>query len=144
MIDRLEDPGSPYRIIISVGMLKEGWDVKNVYVIASLRASVSDILTEQSLGRGLRSRRRRGHDGLIPGPSCEGTGELVKNPLRRCLAGLAGLALIGAITHVMPLWRAASGSVRTRSSWTSAICAKLVQIFCPVTTRWSPSTTARV
>jgi len=53
-LDRLEDPGSPYRIVISVGMLKEGWDVKNVYVIASMRASVSDILTEQTLGRGLR------------------------------------------------------------------------------------------
>jgi type III restriction enzyme len=50
----LEELSSPYRIVISVGMLKEGWDVKNVYVIASLRASVSDILTEQTLGRGLR------------------------------------------------------------------------------------------
>jgi type III restriction enzyme len=50
----LEDVGSPYRIVISVGMLKEGWDVKNVYAIASMRASVSDILTEQTLGRGLR------------------------------------------------------------------------------------------
>lgn len=53
-LDRLEDPGNPYRIVVSVGMLKEGWDVKNVYVIASLRASVSEILTEQTLGRGLR------------------------------------------------------------------------------------------
>ncbi len=35
-------------------MLKEGWDVKNVYVIASMRPSVSDVLTEQTLGRGLR------------------------------------------------------------------------------------------
>jgi len=35
-------------------MLKEGWDVKNVYVIASMRASVSEILTEQTLGRGMR------------------------------------------------------------------------------------------
>jgi type III restriction enzyme len=50
----VEDPESPVRIIISVGMLKEGWDVKNVYVIASMRASVSDILTEQTLGRGMR------------------------------------------------------------------------------------------
>lgn len=50
----LEEPDSPYRIVISVGMLKEGWDVKNVYVIASMRASVSEILTEQTLGRGLR------------------------------------------------------------------------------------------
>ena len=51
---KVEDPGSPVRIIISVGMLKEGWDVKNVYVIASMRSSVSDILTEQTLGRGMR------------------------------------------------------------------------------------------
>ncbi len=53
-LDRLEDPSSPYRVVISVGMLKEGWDVRNVYVIASMRASVSEILTEQTLGRGLR------------------------------------------------------------------------------------------
>ncbi len=45
---------SPYRIVISVGMLKEGWDNKSVYVLASMRASVSTILTEQTLGRGLR------------------------------------------------------------------------------------------
>lgn len=50
----VEDPASPIRIIISVGMLKEGWDVRNVYVIASMRANVSEILTEQTLGRGMR------------------------------------------------------------------------------------------
>lgn len=50
----VEDPDSKIRIIISVGMLKEGWDVKNVYVIASMRSSVSEILTEQTLGRGMR------------------------------------------------------------------------------------------
>ncbi|MEO7571253.1 MAG: hypothetical protein ABIX10_02340 [Acidimicrobiales bacterium] len=50
----VEDPDSKVRVIISVGMLKEGWDVKNVYVIASMRPSVSDVLTEQTLGRGLR------------------------------------------------------------------------------------------
>jgi type III restriction enzyme len=50
----VEEPGSKVRVIISVGMLKEGWDVKSVYVIASLRASVSKILTEQTLGRGMR------------------------------------------------------------------------------------------
>lgn len=53
-LDRVEESGNPCRVIVQVGMLKEGWDVKNVYVIASLRASVSDILTEQTLGRGLR------------------------------------------------------------------------------------------
>jgi type III restriction enzyme len=53
-LDAVEEPSSPCRIIVQVGMLKEGWDVKNVYVIASLRSSVSEILTEQTLGRGLR------------------------------------------------------------------------------------------
>lgn len=50
----IEDLASPVRIVISVGMLKEGWDVCNVYVIASMRASVSAVLTEQTLGRGMR------------------------------------------------------------------------------------------
>src|SRR5262249_22701560 len=53
-LEKLEEPGNPYRVVVSVGMLKEGWDVKSVYVICSLRASVSDLLTEQTLGRGLR------------------------------------------------------------------------------------------
>lgn len=53
-LEQVESPDSNVRIIISVGMLKEGWDVKNVYVLASMRASVSEILTEQTLGRGLR------------------------------------------------------------------------------------------
>jgi len=50
----VEDPGSKVRVIVSVGMLKEGWDVANVYVIVSLRPNVSEILTEQTMGRGLR------------------------------------------------------------------------------------------
>lgn len=37
-----------------VAMLKEGWDVRNVYVIASVRAMESLLLTEQVLGRELR------------------------------------------------------------------------------------------
>ncbi|MFT7841133.1 DEAD/DEAH box helicase family protein [Saccharothrix sp. BKS2] len=53
-LEDVEDPLSPIRVIVSVGMLKEGWDVKNVYVIASMRASVSSVLTEQTLGRGMR------------------------------------------------------------------------------------------
>ena len=53
-LSQVEEPTSPVRIIISVGMLKEGWDVRNVYVVASMRSSVSEILTEQTLGRGMR------------------------------------------------------------------------------------------
>jgi type III restriction enzyme len=50
----IEDRASPYRVVVSVAMLKEGWDVATVAVICSLRPSVSDLLTEQTLGRGLR------------------------------------------------------------------------------------------
>ncbi|MTV25031.1 hypothetical protein FTX61_06310 [Nitriliruptoraceae bacterium ZYF776] len=53
-LEQVEDPASPVRVIVSVQMLQEGWDVATVAVIVSLRASVSDILTEQTLGRGLR------------------------------------------------------------------------------------------
>jgi type III restriction enzyme len=47
---------SPYKIIVSVMMLKEGWDVKNVTTIVGLRPFGGDnkILPEQTLGRGLR------------------------------------------------------------------------------------------
>lgn len=52
-IDSLE---SPFKVIVSVLMLKEGWDVKNVTTIVGLRAysAKSNILPEQTLGRGLR------------------------------------------------------------------------------------------
>ncbi len=47
---------SPFKAIVSVLMLKEGWDVRNVTVICGLRAyaAKSNILPEQTLGRGLR------------------------------------------------------------------------------------------
>lgn len=41
-------------IVIHVNKLKEGWDVTNLYTIVPLRAAASEILTEQTLGRGLR------------------------------------------------------------------------------------------
>jgi type III restriction enzyme len=52
-IDSLD---SPYKAIISVMVLKEGWDVRNVTTIVGLRAykAPSNILPEQTLGRGLR------------------------------------------------------------------------------------------
>jgi len=47
---------NPYKAIVSVMMLKEGWDVRNVTTIVGLRAytAKSNILPEQTLGRGLR------------------------------------------------------------------------------------------
>lgn len=50
----VEKPGSPIRAIVSVNMLREGWDVKNIAVIVTLRRLASQTLTEQILGRGLR------------------------------------------------------------------------------------------
>ena len=47
---------NPFKVIVSVLMLKEGWDVRNVTTIVGLRAysAKSNILPEQTLGRGLR------------------------------------------------------------------------------------------
>src|SRR2546427_5265360 len=42
------------RIIVSVLMLREGFDVNNICVIVPLRSSTSYILLEQTIGRGLR------------------------------------------------------------------------------------------
>lgn len=50
----VEDPEEPTEIVIHVNKLQEGWDVTNLYTIVPLRASASDILTEQTIGRGLR------------------------------------------------------------------------------------------
>lgn len=54
--NKIDDPESPYKAIVSVLMLKEGWDVRNVTTIVGLRAysAKSNILPEQTLGRGLR------------------------------------------------------------------------------------------
>ncbi|WP_428051905.1 DEAD/DEAH box helicase [Candidatus Avelusimicrobium faecicola] len=50
----LENPLNKIEIVIHVNMLKEGWDVTNLYTIVPLRASASETLTEQTIGRGLR------------------------------------------------------------------------------------------
>jgi superfamily II DNA or RNA helicase len=50
----VEKPDNPTEIVIHVNMLKEGWDVTNLYTIVPLRAANSKTLVEQSIGRGLR------------------------------------------------------------------------------------------
>jgi type III restriction enzyme len=50
----VESFDNPTEIVIHVNMLKEGWDVNNLYTIVPLRAANSKTLIEQSLGRGLR------------------------------------------------------------------------------------------
>lgn len=50
----VENPDNPIEIVIHVNMLKEGWDVNNLYTIVPLRTAASKILREQMVGRGLR------------------------------------------------------------------------------------------
>jgi len=54
--DDIDKEWSPYRAVVSVLMLREGWDVKNVSTVVGLRpfGAESEILPEQTIGRGLR------------------------------------------------------------------------------------------
>lgn len=53
-LDELDRPESPVLAVVSVNKLKEGWDVKNIAVVVTLRAMASEVLTQQTMGRGLR------------------------------------------------------------------------------------------
>jgi len=66
----LDENSSPYFCIVSVLMLREGWDVRNVTTIVPLRpySSKANILPEQTLGRGLRR---------ITPPGSQGANEIV-------------------------------------------------------------------
>ena len=63
----LDSKDNPYNCIVSVLMLREGWDVKNVTTIVPLRPFTADaqILPEQTLGRGLRRMRHPATDEVI-------------------------------------------------------------------------------
>lgn len=50
----VERNDNPVEIVIHVNMLKEGWDVNNLYTIVPLRTAASKVLREQMVGRGLR------------------------------------------------------------------------------------------
>ncbi|MER0106810.1 DEAD/DEAH box helicase family protein [Corynebacterium sp. KPL2895] len=54
LLNGLDNPDSPVRAVVSVNKLKEGWDTRSIAVMVTLRAMDSDILTQQTLGRGLR------------------------------------------------------------------------------------------
>ena len=56
LANEIDDDSNPYKAIVSVLVLKEGWDVRNVTTIVGLRAytASANILPEQTLGRGLR------------------------------------------------------------------------------------------
>jgi type III restriction enzyme len=54
--DDIDKDNSPYKAVVSVLMLREGWDVRNVSTVVGLRpfGAKSQILPEQTIGRGLR------------------------------------------------------------------------------------------
>lgn len=53
----VDNPKNKIKVIVSVLMLREGWDVQNVTLVLGLRAFDSAILPEQAIGRGLRLMR---------------------------------------------------------------------------------------
>lgn len=53
-VGKRDTPGQDLQKVISVAMLSEGWDAKNVTHIMGLRAFTSQLLCEQVIGRGLR------------------------------------------------------------------------------------------
>jgi len=77
--NEIDSNESPFKVIVSVLMLKEGWDVKNVTTIVGLRAysSKANILPEQTLGRGLR-RMFFGQDNVEEFVSVIGTPAFMK------------------------------------------------------------------
>ena len=56
LVNEIDGQDNKYKAIVSVMVLKEGWDVRNVTTIVGLRpySAKSNILPEQTLGRGLR------------------------------------------------------------------------------------------
>ncbi len=58
----VDSPKNKIKVIVSVLMLREGWDVQNVTIVLGLRAFDSAVLPEQAIGRGLRLMRDIGPD----------------------------------------------------------------------------------
>jgi superfamily II DNA or RNA helicase len=84
MIEKLlkvEDPSEPTEIVVHVNMLKEGWDVNNLYTIVPLRPANARVLIEQSIGRGLRLPY-----GVIPPAQTEMTGIVPKPDIASIVA----------------------------------------------------------
>jgi type III restriction enzyme len=86
---QLESTDSEIEIVIHVNMLKEGWDVTNLYTIVPLRAANAGVLVEQTIGRGLRlpyDGKRTGVDKIdkltvVAHENFDAVVEAAKNPL---------------------------------------------------------------
>ena len=65
-LGRQKKAGRPYRAVVSVLMLREGWDVPEVGVILLLRKFGSKVYGQQVVGRGLRRVRVKGIEPTEP------------------------------------------------------------------------------
>jgi len=67
VVREVDKEGSPVSCIVSVLMLREGWDVQNVTVIVGLRpySAKANILPEQTVGRGLRLMFHGSNSGYV-------------------------------------------------------------------------------
>lgn len=65
-LGKQQKTGAPYKAIVSVLMLREGWDVPEVGVILLLRKFGSKVYGQQVIGRGLRRVRAKGVDSTEP------------------------------------------------------------------------------
>ncbi len=65
-LGKQQQTGVPYRAVVSVLMLREGWDVPEVGVILLLRKFGSKVYGQQVIGRGLRRVRVKGVDPTEP------------------------------------------------------------------------------
>ena len=63
----IDEPESPIKAVVSVLVLREGWDVRNVTLVLGLRpgTATAKILPEQAVGRGLRLMRGVGDDQVL-------------------------------------------------------------------------------
>ncbi len=65
-LSKQQKTASPYKAVVSVLMLREGWDVPEVGVILLLRKFGSKVYGQQVVGRGLRRVRVKGVDSTEP------------------------------------------------------------------------------
>lgn len=87
LLKQVDEPGSPMEWIVSVSMLTEGWDVKNVFQIVphESRAFSSKLLIAQVLGRGLRVPPGLSIEPLVTINNHEAWSEEVGNLLKEVL-----------------------------------------------------------
>ena len=87
LLREVDDPACPVEWIVSVSMLTEGWDVKNVFQIVphETRAFLSKLLIAQVLGRGLRVPPGLSQDPLVTINNHEAWSDEIGNLLKEVL-----------------------------------------------------------